>query len=81
LAQEDDAPEMRRTRMRSINPAFIPRNHRIEAAILDAEGGRFDKFHELVDVLSRPYDDQSDFSDYAKPPTPDEEVLQTFCGT
>jgi uncharacterized protein YdiU (UPF0061 family) len=67
--------------MRAVNPMFIPRNHRIEAAIADAEAGRFDKFHELVDVLAHPYDDQPEFADYAKPPTPAEEVQQTFCGT
>ena len=44
--------------MRAVNPMFIPRNHRIEAAIADAERGQFDKFHELVEVLARPYDDQ-----------------------
>ncbi|HEX3754169.1 MAG TPA: hypothetical protein VHV26_03750 [Rhizomicrobium sp.] len=31
LAQEAQAPEARRTLMRSVNPMFIPRNHRIEA--------------------------------------------------
>jgi uncharacterized protein YdiU (UPF0061 family) len=81
LAQEDDAPESRRTRMRSVNPAFIPRNHRIEAAILGAEGGRYDRFHELNSVLARPYEDQPQSATYAQPPAPHEEVLQTFCGT
>ena len=67
--------------MRAVNPMFIPRNHRIEEAIADVEAGRFDKFHELVDVLTHPYADQLEFAEYAKPPTPDEEVQQTFCGT
>jgi uncharacterized protein YdiU (UPF0061 family) len=81
LAQEDDAPESRRTRMRSVNPAFIPRNHRIEAAIRDAEVGRYDAFHELNNVLARPYEDQPQCARYTQPPAPHEEVLQTFCGT
>ena len=81
LAQEDDAPESRRTRMRSVNPAFIPRNHRIEAAIRDAESGRYDAFHELNNVLARPYEDQPQSARYTQPPAPHEEVLQTFCGT
>jgi serine/tyrosine/threonine adenylyltransferase len=81
LAQEDDAPESRRTRMRSVNPAFIPRNHRIEAAIRDAEVGRYDAFHELNNVLARPFEDQPQSARYAQPPAPHEEVLQTFCGT
>ncbi len=64
--------------MRAVNPLFIPRNHRIEAAIQEAEAGRFERFHEMVDVLAYPYED---IAAYAKPPEPHEEVLQTFCGT
>ena len=81
LSREDQSPEARRASMRAVNPMFIPRNHRVDVAIADAEAGRFDKFHELVDVLRHPYEDQLGFADYAKPPTPEEEVQQTFCGT
>ena len=81
LSHESQSTQGRRALMRAANPMFIPRNHRIEAAIHDAQEGRFDPFHELVNVLARPYDDQPEFADYAKPPAPDEEVLQTFCGT
>jgi len=81
LFREDVSPENRRASMRMANPMFIPRNHRIEAAIADAEGGSFEKFHELVDALAKPYENQPNFSNYAKAPTPEEEVWQTFCGT
>jgi uncharacterized protein YdiU (UPF0061 family) len=81
LSHEDADPEARAAGMRSVNPMYIPRNHRIEAAIADAEDGRFEKFHELVNVLARPYDDQPEWRTYAQPPAPHEEVLQTFCGT
>ena len=82
LAREQQPAEERRARMRAANPMFIPRNHRIEAAIAEAEIGRFDRFHEMVDVLAEPsYEDQPAFAHYAKPPQPEEEVRQTFCGT
>ena len=81
LTQEDEAPEMRRARMRAVNPMYIPRNHRIEAVIRDAEAGRYEAFHQLNEVLTRPFEDQPDFVRYALPPTPHEEVQQTFCGT
>jgi uncharacterized protein YdiU (UPF0061 family) len=81
LSLEERPAEARRTAMLAANPMFIPRNHRIEAAIQDAEAGRFDKFHEFVEVLAHPYDDQPEFADYGKPPAPGEEVRQTFCGT
>jgi uncharacterized protein YdiU (UPF0061 family) len=81
LALESCTPQERRDLMRRANPKFIPRNHRIEATIKDAEGGRFDSFHELNDVLATPCDDQPAVEHYAQPPAPEDEVLQTFCGT
>jgi uncharacterized protein YdiU (UPF0061 family) len=72
----------RRAAMRAVNPAFIPRNHRVEA-IIEAAVNRNDyaPFEELLTVLAKPYVDQPALAFYAKPPKPDERVLQTFCGT
>jgi uncharacterized protein YdiU (UPF0061 family) len=68
--------------MRHVNPAFIPRNHRVEAVIVAAQKrGDFGPFAELLQVLSKPYDDQPVFARYSEPPRADERVLQTFCGT
>ena len=82
LASDSIAPEARRTAMRAINPAFIPRNHRVEAALSAAiERGDFAPFEELLAVLSRPYEDQPGMERYAEPPLESERVRQTFCGT
>lgn len=72
----------RRAAMRTVNPAFIPRNHRIEA-VIEAAVNRddFTPFEELLTVLSKPYEDQPALSGYAEPPEPHQRVLQTFCGT
>jgi uncharacterized protein YdiU (UPF0061 family) len=67
--------------MRSSNPAFIPRNHRVEEALAAATQGDFAPFETLVRVLSKPYDDQPDFAAYMDPPRPEQAVLRTFCGT
>ncbi|TCQ28951.1 uncharacterized protein YdiU (UPF0061 family) [Rhizobium sp. PP-CC-3G-465] len=68
--------------MRAVNPAFIPRNHRIEQAIVAAQtNADFSPFDALIRVLARPYDDQPDMAPFAEPPAPGEEVLRTFCGT
>ncbi len=82
LALESATPAARRAAMRAANPAFIPRNHRVEAA-LDAAIACNDltPFEELLAVLARPYDDQPDHARYAAPPREDERVLRTFCGT
>jgi uncharacterized protein YdiU (UPF0061 family) len=82
LARESTPPAARLEAMRQVNPAYIPRNHRVEQMIVAAvERGDFAPFEELLAVLSRPYQEQPAFAAYANPPQPDERVLQTFCGT
>ena len=82
LSLEPQTPAERAAMMRNINPAFVPRNHRIEA-VIQAAVARDDyaPFEELVAVLAKPYEDQPKFADYANPAAPDQRVLQTFCGT
>jgi uncharacterized protein YdiU (UPF0061 family) len=67
--------------MRAANPAFIPRNHRIEQAIAAAVAGDLAPFRRLSAVLARPFDDQPGAADLRLPPAPDEVVQATFCGT
>ncbi|MFY0309282.1 YdiU family protein [Leisingera sp. D0M16] len=67
--------------MRGANPAFIPRNHRIEEMIAGAVAGDYALFHRLNDVLATPYADQPEHSDLQRPPLPEEVVPATFCGT
>jgi len=82
ISEEPQEPAERAVAMRAVNPAFIPRNHRIEAVIQAAVNrDDFAPFEELLTVLSKPYEDQPALSDYADPPQPDQRVLQTFCGT
>ncbi|HSN71003.1 MAG TPA: YdiU family protein [Steroidobacteraceae bacterium] len=78
---DPQTPAERATRMRRTNPAFIPRNHRVEAALAAATEGDFEPFHRLLAILSRPFDDQPEFSEHQRPPASSERVLQTFCGT
>ena len=82
LAADERDPNARAEAMRAVNPAFIPRNHRVEQA-LDAaiDNADFSPFVELLTVLSRPYQDQSAFADYANPAQAGERVFRTFCGT
>jgi len=68
--------------MRAINPAFIPRNHLVEAALTAAvERADFQPFEALLAVLSRPFEDNPALERYTRPPLEEERVLQTFCGT
>jgi uncharacterized protein YdiU (UPF0061 family) len=82
ISDEPRDPAARQAAMRSVNPAFIPRNHLIEA-VIDAAVNRddFAPFEQLLVVLSKPYQDQPTLAGYAEPPKPHQRVLQTFCGT
>ncbi len=77
LARENDPDAV----MRAANPAFIPRNHRVEQMIQAAVQGDYAPFHRLNAVLARPYDDQPDAADLRRPPAQNEVVHATFCGT
>jgi uncharacterized protein YdiU (UPF0061 family) len=82
ISEEPQNPAARRAAMRSVNPAFIPRNHRVEAMIEAAvKRDDFALFEELLTVLSSPYEDQPGYAGYTDPPEPHQRVLQTFCGT
>jgi uncharacterized protein YdiU (UPF0061 family) len=82
ISDEPQTAIERGAAMRSVNPAFIPRNHRVEA-VIEAAVNRDDfvPFEALLTVLSKPFEDQPDFAGYADPPEPHQRVLQTFCGT
>jgi uncharacterized protein YdiU (UPF0061 family) len=81
LAGDPQSSTDRVADMRAANPAFIPRNHRVQAALDAAERGDYTLFRKLLGILQRPYEDQPEVSEYGLPPQPSERVLQTFCGT
>jgi uncharacterized protein YdiU (UPF0061 family) len=70
-----------RDAMRAANPAVIPRNHRVAEALAAAHDGDLRPTHDLMSVLSRPYDEQPGFERFQLPAKPHEAVRHTFCGT
>ena len=82
LAREAVAPLARAQAMRRANPAFIPRNHRVEEALSAAvERGDYAPFTTLLNILLRPFDDQLEFAAFAEPAPEGRGCYQTFCGT
>jgi uncharacterized protein YdiU (UPF0061 family) len=82
MSREATTLESRAESMQAANPAYIPRNHRVEQVIVAAvERGDFAPFEEFSEVLAAPYVERAAFARYANPPHPQERVLQTFCGT
>ena len=82
LADEPMPQAARRQAMRAVNPAVIPRNHMVEAAILAAvQHEDFAPFEDLLAATAHPYEELPQFERFRVPPLPDQRVLQTFCGT
>ena len=67
--------------MRSNNPIVIPRNHKVEEALAEADKGSLDKMKKLLAILKNPYDNQNNIEEYQTPAPSSNEKYQTFCGT
>ena len=67
--------------MACVNPKIIPRNHRVEEAIVAGSGGDMNPFHTLLAAVTRPYETTSETAQFARAPTVNERVTRTFCGT
>lgn len=82
LARDQQTAEERRSLMRSVNPAYIPRNHRVEAMIKAAvEQADFKPFEDMLRLLMIPYEEQAGAEIYAEAPGETDTVYRTFCGT
>lgn len=67
--------------MDRVNPAYIPRNHRVEEALEAATAGDTGPFHRLVDVVSRPFEERPGLEDFAGPAPAGCAPHVTYCGT
>ena len=67
--------------MKSNNPIVIPRNHKVEEALAEADKGSLDKMKKLLAILKNPYDNQNNIGEYQAPAPSSNEKYQTFCGT
>jgi uncharacterized protein YdiU (UPF0061 family) len=81
LAREGRSRAEAEAAARAVNPAIIPRNHRIEQAITAAVSGDYGPFLKLTRALQQPYNPAPEDLDLAAAPAPDEVVRRTFCGT
>ncbi len=82
LRDDPQSHEERHTTMAAHNPAFIPRNHRVEEALDQAvHQGDLQPFIGLHERLQDPFTYDPKDRDLATPPEPSEEIDATFCGT
>jgi uncharacterized protein YdiU (UPF0061 family) len=67
--------------MRSVNPIFIPRNHKVEEALKDASENKLETLNQLLEVIKYPYKDNGMLMDYQQPMSNENGDYKTFCGT
>jgi uncharacterized protein YdiU (UPF0061 family) len=81
LMQESKSDSARAALMNQANPKFILRNHLAQKAIELAQQDDFSEVNRLQVILSRPYDEQPEFEQYASAPLPDEVVSDLSCSS
>lgn len=81
LARETAEGDQVKVRMDSVNPLYIPRNHKVEEALQSAEDGDYAPVKTLLDVLSRPFEQRPGLEGFAEPAPSSFGAYQTFCGT
>ena len=67
--------------MKKVNPVIIPRNHKVEEALSDAEKNNYKTLNILLSVIQNPYDPKIDILKFQTPAPASKEKYQTFCGT
>ena len=67
--------------MKKNNPIVVPRNHKVEEALTEANNGSLEKMNKINNILKTPYSNQEDITEYQVPAPTTNEKYQTFCGT
>ncbi|HEX4510248.1 MAG TPA: protein adenylyltransferase SelO family protein, partial [Burkholderiaceae bacterium] len=79
LEPNDDA--RRQVAMRSVNPAYVLRNHLAQAAIEQAEAGDYTEVRQLHEVLRHPYATQPGRERYADLPPDWARGIEVSCSS
>ena len=80
LKINNNNPEKYMKLMRSVNPLFIPRNHKVEEALNEANKNNLEPVNQILKILNKPYIKQENSIDY-QIPDKSKENYKTFCGT
>ena len=80
LSTNNNTPEKYIKLMRSVNPLVIPRNHKVEEVLHEANQNNLKPINQLLEILNNPYTEQKNIIEYQIPSISNEKY-QTFCGT
>ena len=82
ITEENLESNQRFETMKKANPFCIPRNHKIEEVIKYATTDlNFEPLEKLLLAMTNPFENSDKTINYSKPPTEDEIIYETFCGT
>ncbi len=81
LDRQPQSLEESATLRRAHNPAFIPRNHLVEAALSASQQGDSGPLERLLEILAAPYDHARTAPEYRSPDPTGGGNYKTFCGT
>lgn len=81
LQREVLSDDARSTAMNLINPKYILRNHLAQAAIEKAQAKDFAETHQLLKILSHPFDEQVEHEAYAQAPPIDMRKIEVSCSS
>ncbi|WP_077213143.1 protein adenylyltransferase SelO [Bacillus dakarensis] len=82
MNKQQESKEASQQLMRDVNPAVIPRNHRVEEALEAAvEKGDYSVMERLLSVLANPYAHSPEQEQYTTLPEHTNIPYRTFCGT
>ena len=80
LKTYNNSPEKYNKLMRDFNPLVIPRNHKVEEVLYEANNNNLKPLESLLKILSDPYNENNNIIEYQIVPVTDK-IYQTFCGT
>ncbi|WP_435277551.1 protein adenylyltransferase SelO [Rhodococcus yananensis] len=82
LAEHGRAAAETAVAMDGVNPIYIPRNHRVDAALRAATDGDLVPFRTLLEAVTHPFERRDEWAEFAAPaPREFGECFRTFCGT
>ena len=81
IAAQPGGAEAAAARIAATNPVYIPRNHRVEAALDAAQRGDLAPTRRLLQALAAPFTPKAEFADLEGPAPVDFGPYVTYCGT
>ena len=81
LSREAADDETRRFQMNEVNPKYVLRNHLAQHAIELAQEDDFSEVYKLLNILSKPFDEQPEHHQYSQAPANHLRAISVSCSS